>query len=105
MKFGFDKDDSIEQLLDYVVFAFGEGIADGLEFYFSFFVNRRLGIGGRASSLSNHYEITRVNFGGWRRTEDSKALNSASLAFLYSSISFEASERASLSFCILSAKE
>lgn len=40
-----------------------------------------------------------------RRTDASNFLNSASLAFLYSSISFVASERASFSFCTRSSRD
>jgi hypothetical protein len=96
MQFRLDKDDPVEELLHDLWLVLLVCGCDCLEFGLGLFVHGGLGVRRRAGMLRGLSVSELGRCVG--HTDDSKALNSASLAFLYSSISFKASDLASFSF-------
>lgn len=119
MQFWLDEYDAVEELLDDLVFALAVLLRDLLPFHFGLAVDGGL----RGLSISSVLQIKRAEYKGCvreraslvsgelnedvriGRTDASNALNSISFAFRYSSISFVACVRASLSFWTLSAHD
>lgn len=102
MQLGLYEDDTVEEFLDDGVLVLVVRVGYAFEADLSLLVHSGLRVGCGARMLNRSEVGTKANR-QWGQTDDSNALNSCSLAFLYSSISLAASERASLSFCTLSA--
>lgn len=99
----FDEDDTVKQLLDHSVLVLIVLLCDLAELDLGLLVDGDLGTLCAARMLWRRVSLREERDIVVRgRTDASKALNSSSLSFLYSSISFVASVRASLSRCTLS---
>ena len=108
MQLGLDEDDSVEELLDDLLLRALVRSADLGPLRLGVFVDRSLyglRVAGVLHTSTKGDGMAQREHWKWRagactaaeRTESSNALNSCSFAFLYASISFAASERASFS--------
>jgi len=100
MECWFHENDAIEEFLHNCIFGLGIWLSDRLKFSLSLFIDSRLRARRRASVLEiTSWWASHITTDANWRTDDSNARNSCSFACLYSSISFVASARASLSRC------
>ena len=114
VEFGLNQDDAVEEFLHDLVLVGVVRLTDLLLLPLRLLINLRLDGLGVPCVLSRR-EPGQVRTGNWARgmrlrvamgrTDCSNALNSCSLDFLYSSISFAASDRASLSLWTRSGTE